>query len=95
MDRRRREHADARVVVFVVVPMEKRFTESVPILLRAEPIGKLRPILHRLKLALGKRIVVRHVRPAMRFHNAQGGQKLGYGVRFHRRAPVAMDDQFA
>ena len=58
VDRRRREHADTRVVMFMVVPLEERLAESVPVLLRAEPIGKLRPILHRLELALGKGVVV-------------------------------------
>ena len=95
VNHRRREHADARVVVFMVVPVEERFAESMAILLRAEPIGKLRPVLHRLELAFGKGVVVRHVRSAVRFHNAQRGQELGYGVRFHRWSSVAMDNQFA
>ena len=95
MDSRRREHADARVVMLMVVPMEERLAEGMPVLLRAEPIGKLRSVFHRLELALGKRVIVRYMRPAVRFHNAQRGQKLGYGVRFHRRPPIAMDDQFA
>jgi hypothetical protein len=49
--RRRREHAQARVIMLVVVPVEERFTKSVRVLLRAEPIGKRRPVLQRLELA--------------------------------------------
>jgi hypothetical protein len=69
-----REEAEPTVMLFVVVPAEEILPERTAILDRPEAFGKLRTILERLDLRFRKRIVVRHLRPAVRFHHAQIGQ---------------------
>lgn len=71
---RRREEAQRAVVMFVVVSAKERASEGKTILQRAAAIGKLRPILHGLELALAERIVVGHVGSAVRLGNPQVGQ---------------------
>ena len=66
-----RQQADARMTVLVVVPREKTLTESTTVLDTPKAVRELRPIFQGSKLALGKGIVVRDVRPAVRFRDTQ------------------------
>ena len=74
VNRRWRQQADARVPVLFVVPPEKTLTESTAVLDAPKAVRELRPIFQGSELALGKGIVVRHVRPAMRFRDTQIGE---------------------
>src|SRR6266851_2202273 len=69
-----RQQAYARVTVLFVVPPKKTLTESTTVLDTPKAVRELRPIFQGSKLALGKGIVVRHVRPAMRFRDTQIGE---------------------
>ena len=90
---RRRQKADAGVVMFVVVPLEKRTAETDSIFVAAKTVGEFGAIFHRLELAFGERIVVRYVRPTMRLGHPQRGQQLRHVVRGHRRPAIAVDCQ--
>ncbi len=67
VDHRRREQAQAGMAMFSVIPTKKSLTESSAILNAPETVRELRPIFQGSELALGVRIVVRDVRPTMRF----------------------------
>ena len=82
MHRRRRKPADPAVVVLIVVPIEECPAEGQRILLRPEAIGKLRPVLHRLELRLGKRVVIGHVRTAVAMNHFD---LAAFGYRFDCR----------
>jgi hypothetical protein len=69
VNRRWRQQAYAGVTVLVVVPPKKSLTESTTVLDAPKAVRELRPIFHGSELALGKGIVVRHVRPTMRFRD--------------------------
>ena len=69
-----RQQAYARVTVLVVVPPKETLTESTTVLDAPKAVRELRPIFQGSKLALGKRIVVRHVRSTMRFRDTQIGK---------------------
>ena len=71
---RRRKQAQAGVAMFLVVPRKKSLTESTAILNAPETVRELRPILQGAELAFRVRIVVRDVRPAMRFRDTQIGE---------------------
>ena len=74
VNRRWRQQAYAGVTVLFVVPPKKTLTESTTVLDAPKAIRELRPIFHGSELALGVRIVVREVRPTMRFCDTQIGQ---------------------
>ena len=93
MDRGGCQHADPRVVVLLVVPPEEALAEAASVFLAAEATGKLRPVLERLELALGKRVVVGHMGATVRFRHTQRGHELGHRVRRHRWSTVAMNHQ--
>jgi len=69
VNRRWRQQAYAGVTVLVVVTPKKSLTESTTVLDAPKAVRELRPIFHGSELALGKGIVVRHVRPTMRFRD--------------------------
>src|ERR1700746_1811300 len=64
---RRRKQAQAGMAMLLVVPAKKSLTESSAILNAPETVRELRPILQGAELAFRVRIVVRNVRPTMRF----------------------------
>src|SRR6202008_288606 len=68
---RRRKQAQAGVAMFLVVPTKKSLTETMAILNAPETVRELRPILQGAELAFRVRIVVRNVRPTMRFGHSQ------------------------
>ena len=65
VQRRRRQQADAGVIMLVVVPLEEPTTEAKRVFVPTETIGELGPVLHCLELTFGKRIVIGNVWPAM------------------------------
>ena len=69
-----RQQGYAGMTVLVVVPPKKTLTESTTVLDAPKAVRELRPILHGSELALGKGIVVRDVRPTMRFRDTQIGE---------------------
>src|SRR2546430_13634680 len=70
VNHRWRQQAYPRVTVLPVVPPKKTLTESTTVLNAPKAVRELRPILERAELTLGIRIVVRNVRPTMRFRDA-------------------------
>ncbi len=52
VDGGRGQHAGARMPVFIVVPVRECSAERPRVLLRPEPLRKLRLVLHRLELRL-------------------------------------------
>jgi len=85
-----RQQAEARVVVFGVVPGEEGAAEGACVLDAAEAVGKLRPVLERLELALGEGVVVGDVRAAVRLGDAEVRQQQGDWSARHRRAAVGV-----
>ena len=73
----RRQHRDATVVVFVVVPVEEALAMGAAGFQRAESIRELRPVLQRFELAFRKRVVVGHTGPTMRLGHAEIGEFQG------------------
>jgi len=69
VNRRWRQQAYPGVTVLLVVPAKKTLTESTTVLNAPEAVRELRPILQGSELALGKGIVIRDVRPTMRFRD--------------------------
>src|SRR5438445_8440354 len=74
VNRRWRQQAYAGVTVLLVIPSEKTLTESTTVLDAPKAVRELRPIFHGSELTLGVRIVVRDVRPTMRFGDPQIGE---------------------
>src|SRR5207302_9343059 len=74
VNRRWRQQAYAGVTVLFVVPPKKTLTESTTVLEETKALQELRPIFHGSELALGVRIVIRDVRPTMRFCDPQIGE---------------------
>src|SRR5215207_8746553 len=83
------------MTVVVVVPTEKHAAESPGLVDSSEAVRELRPVLHRLELALRVRIVVRHMRPAVRLVDAEVGQEEGHRLGTHRAAAVGMKGQLS
>ena len=74
-----------------VVPPKKTLTESTAVLDAPKAVRELRPIFQGSELALGKGIVVRDVRPTMRFRDTQIGKQKSYRLGPHRGATIRMD----
>jgi hypothetical protein len=74
VNRRWRQQAHPGVTVLVVVPPKKTLTERTTVLDAPKAVRELRPILHGSELALGVWIVIRDVRPTMRFRDTQIGE---------------------
>src|SRR5258708_5937729 len=85
-----RQQAYAGVTVFFVIPTKKTLTERTTVLDAPKTVRELRPILHRSELALGEGIVVRDVRPPMRFGNTEIGEQKGYWLGPHRGATIGV-----
>jgi len=79
--------------MLVVLPVEELAAELQGLFVAGEAVGEVGAVLERLELALGERVVIRDVRPAVRLGDPQRGQKLGHCLRAHRRATVAVDRQ--
>ncbi len=65
------------------------------ILDRAEAIGKVGPILQSLELRLGIRVVVRDVRPAVRFGDVEIDEQLRDRFGAHAGAAIGVQGQRA
>ncbi len=92
---RRREEPEPAVMMVVVVPPKEGLTERAAVGDRSEAVRKLRAVFERPELGFGKRIVVGHVRPAVRFGDAEIGQEQRDGLAPHRGAAVGMQRQLA
>lgn len=62
---------------------------------RSEPVGTVRTVLQRSEVRFGKRIVVGHVRPAVRLDDAEIGQQQRDRLAAHHAATVRMERQLA
>ena len=91
----RRHQADAGVMVVAIGPVEKAATEHLCILDAAEALWELRLVFQSFEAAFGERIVVRGVRPAVRFGDAQIGEQQGRGLGFHRSAAIGVESELA
>ena len=95
MDVVRSQQADAAVVVFAVVPVEEGTAVRTGVLVRAEALGEVRPVLERLEMSLGKRVVVRDVRSRVALRDAEVGVQVGDHLRGHGRSAVSVDCELA
>jgi len=95
MDGCRRQHRNARVPMLLIIPCEKAIEELVRVLKRSEAIGKLVVILQRSKLSFGERIVIAHVRAAVRARYADAIQHDSDRLCGHFRATIGMHDGLA
>src|SRR6202050_2868724 len=91
MDHLRSQQPKAGMMVLGVVRGKELLTKTPRILQRAETLRELRAVVQRLELPLGKRIVVRNVRPGMSLGHAEIGQQEGHGLRGHRRSSIRVD----
>ena len=91
----RREQAEPDVVVLGVVPGEEVAAEAARVLERAEAVGEVGPVLQRLELRLGVRVVVRDVRPRVALGDAEVGEQQRDRLRGHRRAAVGVHGELA
>ena len=80
-------------MVLGVVPGEEDVAVGAGVLDRAEARREVRPVLQRLELRLGERVVVGDVRPAVGLGDAQVGQQQRHGLGGHRRAAIGVDGQ--
>ena len=62
------------MAVLGIVPPEKRSTEGLGLPLIPEPPGKRGMVLQGFELSLGKRVVIRYLRPAQRAGHAEIGE---------------------
>jgi len=68
------------MLVFVVVPGEKRSAKLPGIFDTAKSIREIRPVFQRLELRFGKRIIVTRMRPRVGFGYSQVGHQEGHGL---------------
>lgn len=66
-----RQHADATVTMFGVVPVEEGGAESPGVLDTSERAGESRAVLERSELTLGVRIVVRNMGATVRLRGSK------------------------
>ena len=74
------EQIDASVAMLVVVPREKGLAKNPGRFDREESVWEIRPILERLELGLGERVIIARMRAAVRFGDAKIGQKKRHGL---------------
>jgi len=89
----RGHHSDRRVVVFMIVPVEKWPGLAPGILKRPEPLRRAGPVLQRLELRLRKWVVVRHSWPRVALGHPQSGQQQGHRFGVQGIAPVGVKGQ--
>ena len=93
VQRFRGQQGDAAVAVLAVIPGEKLLAEGARVLDGSEALGKSRPVLEGLELALGVGIVVGDVRSAVGLGHAQVGQQQGDWLGGHRCPAIGMEGQ--
>ena len=93
MDHRRREPAQARMVVDMVVPVEKAPTEGLGVLDGTESFGEVGAVLQGFELGFRERVVVGHLRPGVGLGHTQVRQQQCHHLRLHRRAAVSVENQ--
>ena len=86
---------DPAVAVFVVVPGEEPLAEGQGVFVGAEAVGEPGLVLGGLELALGVRVVVGDVGPAVALRKAEGGEQLGNALGDHGGAAVGVDRELA
>jgi len=77
MHHRRGQQAERRMMMLVVIPRKERPRPGPRIRQTAKALRIGRMVFHGLKLRFGKRVVIRDVRPAMRFGDPQVTEQLG------------------
>ena len=87
--------AEAYMVMRLIIPREERAAECFGVLDAAEGFRECRLILKRFEVAFRERIVVADVRPAVRFCDAQVGEKEGGCFGFHRAAAIGVQGKLA
>ena len=95
VDHGRREQAQPGVAMFLVVPAEKSLRKSAAVLNAAETVWELWAVLQGAELTFRIRIVVRDVRTAVCFGDAQIGQQEGHRLGTHRGAAIGMQRELA
>ena len=76
------------MAVLGIVPAEERLTERLGLALIPEPSGKRGMVLQGFELSLGKRVVIRHLRPAQRAGHAEVSEKLSGASARHWSSPI-------
>jgi len=89
------QHADAGVMVLVVVPVEELGAEAACVLDATKTLWEGGPVLQCLELGLREWVVVRDMRPGMRLGDAQIRQQAGNQFGRHRRAAVCVESKLA
>ena len=93
MNHFRSKQPDSTVAMFAVVPGKEILAKDATILDGAEAIGKTWTIFQRLKLRLGVRIIIGHMRAAVTLRDAEIGEQQRNRLGFHRRTTVRMNRQ--
>ena len=83
------------MAVLGIVPAEERSTERLGLALIPEPSGKRGMVLQGFELSLGKRVVIRHLRPAQRAGHAEVSEKLSGALARHWSSPIRVQGQEA
>ena len=81
------------MAVLGIVPAEERSTERLGLALIPEPSGKRGMVLQGFELSLGKRVVIRHLRPAQRAGHAEVSEKLSGALARHWSSPIRVQGQ--
>ncbi len=90
-----RVEPDPTVTVLVVVPAKEPAAEGVGVLVAAEAVGELGPVLHGAELAFAVGVVVACVRSAVGLGHPEVGQQERHWLGGHRRAAVGVDGELA
>ena len=81
------------MAVLGIVPAEERSTERLGLALIPELSGKRGMVLQGFELSLGKRVVIRHLRPAQRAGHAEVSEKLSGALARHWSSPIRVQGQ--
>ena len=91
----RGHQADAAVPVDSVVPTEEELAVCTSVFDRTEARREVRPIFQGFELRFGVRIVIRDMRPAVRFADIEVHEQRGNGFRAHAAAAVGVQRERA
>ena len=95
MDAFRGHHPDAGMAMLLVVPGEEGSAVGACVSERAKARREAGLVLQGLELRLGIRVVIRNVRAAVRFGDAQIAQQRSHRLGAHAAAAVGMQGQCA
>ena len=88
-----RQIAQAAVMVRVVVPSKQVAADATRVFERAEPVRKLRPVLHGPELRFGERIVVAYAGPRMTGGDTQVREEQRDECAAHGRTAVRVNGE--